>query len=179
MGIGKVKQVIGPTVDVEFPSNQLPDIFNAITINDESRNIHITLEACLHLGENLVRCLALSSTDGLVRGMEALDTGKNILVPVGTDTLGRIFDLLGNPIDGGDPLPNSIPRAPIHAAAPSFEEQETKTVIFETGIKVIDLIAPYPKGGKVGLFGGAGVGKSVIVMELIRNIATQHSGYSE
>lgn len=175
---GIVKQVIGPTVDIEFPSGKLPDIYNAITIKDPEKKIDLTVEVALHLGDNQVRCIALETTDGLVRGMKAVDTGAPITVPVGKDTLGRIFNLLGHPIDGLGPVNKSAPTYPIHRPAPSFEEQETKYSIFETGIKVIDLLSPYLKGGKVGLFGGAGVGKTVIVMELIRNIATQHGGFS-
>jgi len=170
--------VIGPTVDIEFPPDELPNILNAIKIKDEKRKIDLTVEVSMHLGDNMVRCVALSSTDGLVRGMEAVDTGGPITVPVGPKTLGRLFNLLGDPIDELGPLQDSNLRSPIHRAPPSFEEQETKTSLFETGIKVIDLLEPYPKGGKVGLFGGAGVGKTVIVMELIRNIATEHGGYS-
>lgn len=175
---GILRQVIGPTIDVEFPAEHLPNILNAIKIQDKKRNIDLTAEVATHLGENLVRCIALSSTDGLIRGMEANDTGAPISVPVGSQALGRLFNLLGDPIDQLGPIPESTKRASIHKAPPSFEQQETKTSILETGIKVIDLIAPYPKGGKVGLFGGAGVGKSVIVMELIRSIAIQHGGFS-
>lgn len=175
---GILRQVIGPTIDVEFPAEHLPNILNAIKIQDKKRNIDLTAEVATHLGENLVRCIALSSTDGLIRGMEANDTGAPISVPVGSQALGRLFNLLGDPIDQLGPIPESTKRASIHKIPPSFEQQETKTSILETGIKVIDLIAPYPKGGKVGLFGGAGVGKSVIVMELIRSIAIQHGGFS-
>src|SRR3990172_3373686 len=178
MNVGKVKQVIGPTVDIEFDSDKLPNILNAIEIKDEKRNIDLTVEVAMHLGDNLVRCVALSSTDGLVRGMPAVDSGGPITVPVGPKTLGRIFNLLGTPIDELGPLQDSNLRSPIHKEPPSFEEQETKISIFETGIKVVDLLEPYAKGGKVGLFGGAGVGKTVIVQELIRNIATEHGGYS-
>ena len=178
MAEGILRQVIGPTIDVEFPPHELPSILNALTIKDPEKNIDLTVEVAMHLGENLVRCIALSSTDGLVRGMKVEDTGGPITVPVGKPTLGRLFNLLGTPIDSQEKFPDNVPRSPIHRQAPTFEEQETKTSIFETGIKVIDLLEPYPKGGKVGLFGGAGVGKSVIVMELIRNIAIQHGGYS-
>lgn len=178
MATGTIRQVIGPTVDIEFPPENFPDILNAITIKDAKKGIDLTVEVALYLGDNQVRCIALSSTDGLVRGMEAVDTGAPIKVPVGPNTLGRIFNLLGDPIDELGPIVKDTPRASIHNPPPSFEEQETKTSLFETGIKVIDLIAPYPKGGKVGLFGGAGVGKSVIVMELIGNIARQHGGSS-
>jgi F-type H+/Na+-transporting ATPase subunit beta len=176
--IGKIRQVIGPTVDIEFPQDNLPHINNAIKIEDSQKNIHLTVEVAMHLGDNMVRCVALASTDGLVRGMPAVDTGSPITVPVGPETLGRLFNLLGEPIDELGPLKNTDKRYPIHRPSPSFEEQETKTSVLETGIKAIDLIQPIPKGGKVGLFGGAGVGKTVIVMELIRNIATEHGGYS-
>lgn len=177
MAVGRVKQVIGPMLDIEFPADKLPNLLNAIIIKDESREINVTAEVAMLLGENTVRCIALSSTDGLVRGMEAVDTLAPITVPVGPTTLGRIFNLFGEPLDNLGPLENP-PRAPIHRAPPTFEEQDIKTSVLETGIKVIDLLQPYPKGGKIGLFGGAGVGKSVIVMELIRNIATQHGGRS-
>lgn len=176
--IGKIVQVIGPTVDVEFPSDRLPAILNALVIEDESRDINITCEVSLHVGDNVVRAIAMSSTDGLVRGMEAIDMGRPISVPVGTQALGRVFNLLGDPIDGKGPVPEPDRRYPIHREAPSLENQATETVQLETGIKVVDLLAPYPKGGKIGLFGGAGVGKTVIIMELIRNIATEHGGYS-
>lgn len=171
MTIGKLKQVIGPTIDVEFPPNQLPNILNAVKIEDKAKNIDLTAEVVMHIGEDTVRCIALSSTDGLVRGMKAIDTGAPITVPVGKHVLGRIFNLLGEPIDQLAPLPSYVQRESIHKPAPAFEDQETSSIILETGIKVIDLLAPYLKGGKVGLFGGAGVGKSVIVMELIHNIA--------
>lgn len=178
MGNGKIKQVIGPTIDLEFPPDQLPNILNAIRIQDDKQGIDVTAEVTMQLGDNLVRCIALSSTDGLVRGMGAVDTGEAIKVPVGPNTLGRIFNLLGDPIDGLEPLVDSTPQASIHRSPPPLEQQETKTSIYETGIKIVDLIAPFAKGGKIGLFGGAGVGKSVIVMELIRNIAAEHSGFS-
>lgn len=170
---GILRQVIGPTIDVEFPREQLPNILNAVKITDPTRHIDLTAEVSIHLGENLVRCIALSSTDGLVRGMEVVDTGAPISVPVGSHTLGRLFNMLGEPIDQLGPISDKAMRSSIHKNAPPFEELETKTSILETGIKVIDLLAPYPKGGKVGLFGGAGVGKSVMVMELIRSIAIQ------
>jgi F-type H+-transporting ATPase subunit beta len=176
--IGKIVQVIGPTVDVEFPSDRLPEILNALVIKDESRDINITCEVSLHVGDNVVRAIAMSSTDGLVRGMEVVDMGQPISVPVGTQALGRVFNLLGDPIDGKGPVPEPEKRYPIHREAPDLENQATETVQLETGIKVVDLLAPYPKGGKIGLFGGAGVGKTVIIMELIRNIATEHGGYS-
>lgn len=175
---GEVVQVIGPSVDIRFPADRLPQILHAIVITDEAKKIHLTLEVAQHVGNNIVRCIALDATDGLVRGMKALDTGKPITVPVGKQTLGRIFNLLGEPLDERGPLAEPKKRAPIHRAPPSFEDQLPVRSIFETGIKVIDLLAPYPKGGKVGLFGGAGVGKTVVLMELIRNIATEHGGVS-
>ncbi len=176
--IGKIVQVIGPTVDVEFPSDKLPAILNAIRIEDEERGIDITCEVSLHIGDNVVRCIAMSSTDGLVRGMPVEDLGGPITVPVGSQSLGRIFNLLGEPIDGMGPIPEPDKRLPIHREPPNLDEQATETTQLETGIKVVDLLAPYAKGGKIGLFGGAGVGKTVVIMELIRNIATEHGGYS-
>lgn len=178
MASGKVRQVIGPVIDIEFPEGNIPNILNAITIKDEKKGINLTAETSLQLSDNVVRCIALSSTEGLIRGMEAIDTGQPISVPVGANTLGRIFNVLGDPIDQLEAVPADTPRSPIHAPPPKFEDQETTSTLFETGIKVIDLLAPFTKGGKIGLFGGAGVGKSVIVMELIRNIATYHGGYS-
>jgi F-type H+-transporting ATPase subunit beta len=175
---GKVLQVIGPTVDVEFASDRLPSIMNAIRIDDEKGAMHLTVEAALHIGDNVVRCVAMGPTDGLVRGMKALDTGAPISVPVGDQVLGRVINVLGDPIDERGPIPHPEKRMPIHRHPPALTEQSTKAEILETGIKVIDLLEPYPKGGKVGLFGGAGVGKTVIIMELIRNIATEHGGYS-
>ncbi len=175
---GTVVQVIGPSVDIRFAADRLPQILHAIRIDDEDRKIRLTLEVAQHVGNNTVRCIALDSTDGLNRGMNALDTGKSITVPVGKQTLGRIFNLLGEPLDERGKLPEPDKRAPIHRPPPSFEEQLPVRTIFETGIKVVDLLAPYPKGGKVGLFGGAGVGKTVILQELIRNIATEHGGVS-
>jgi len=175
---GKIVQVIGPTVDCEFPSDSLPNILNAIKIKDEAKGINLTVEVAMHIGDNIVRCVALASTDGLVRGMKVVDTGSPITVPVGENSLGRLFNLIGETIDHKDPLPAGTPRRPIHRAAPSFEEQVTRAEMFETGIKVIDLLEPYVKGGKVGMFGGAGVGKTVIIQELIHNIATEHGGYS-
>ena len=176
--IGKIAQVIGATVDCEFRSGALPDMLNAIVIKDEERNISLTVEVAMHIGDSIVRCVALASTDGLVRGMKAVDTGGPITVPVGEQCLGRLFDLLGRSIDGKGAIPADTRRLPIHRAAPAFEEQVTSAEMFETGIKVIDLLEPYLKGGKVGMFGGAGVGKTVIIQELIHNIATEHSGYS-
>jgi F-type H+-transporting ATPase subunit beta len=174
---GKVVQVIGPVVDIEFPFGQLPDIYHAITVKDDKRKINLTLEAAQHLGNNLVRCVAMSSTDGLQRGMTAVNTGKPIAVPVGRCTLGRMFNVIGEEIDEMGTV-KAQEKWPIHRPAPTFEDQEPSTEILETGIKVIDLLAPYAKGGKIGLFGGAGVGKTVLIMELIRNIAYEHGGFS-
>jgi F-type H+-transporting ATPase subunit beta len=175
---GRVVQVIGPTVDLEFGAGNLPDILNAIKIHNEAQETDLTVEVAQHIGNNVVRCIAMDSTDGLVRGMSATDTGGPIEVPVGDQSLGRLFNLLGQPIDGHGPVPNPEKTAPIHRAPPPLEDQGESNEIFETGIKVVDLLAPYAKGGKIGLFGGAGVGKTVIVMELIHAIATQHGGYS-
>jgi F-type H+-transporting ATPase subunit beta len=176
--IGKIVQVIGPTVDVEFPSDKLPNILNALRIEDKDRNIGLTCEVSLHVGDNVVRAIAMSSTDGLMRGMDVEDLGQPISVPVGDQSLGRIFNLVGEPLDDLGPMSNPEMRYPIHREPPSLEDQATETEQLETGIKVVDLLAPYAKGGKIGLFGGAGVGKTVIIMELIRNIATEHGGYS-
>ncbi len=176
--IGKIVQVIGPTVDVEFPSDTLPSILNALRIEDETRGIRVVCEVSLHVGDNVVRAIAMSSTDGLMRGMPVEDLGGPITVPVGKQALGRIFNLLGDPLDDRGPFAEPEKRLPIHRDPPNFEDQVTETVQLETGIKVVDLLAPYAKGGKVGLFGGAGVGKTVIIMELIRNIAYEHGGYS-
>lgn len=175
---GKIVQVIGPTVDCEFESDKLPNLLNALKIEDPSKGINLTIEVALHIGDNIVRCVSLGSTDGLVRGMKVSDTGGPITVPVGERSLGRLFNLLGEPLDRIGPIPADTKRYPIHRSAPPLSEQETKYTLFETGIKVIDLLEPYAKGGKVGLFGGAGVGKTVIIQELIRNIATEHGGYS-
>ena len=175
---GKIVQVIGPTVDCVFSVDALPNILNAIKIKDEEKKIDLTVEVAMHIGDSIVRCIALASTDGLVRGMEAVDTGGPITVTVGTTSLGRVFNLLGDTIDGKEAIPSDTPRLPIHRDAPSFAEQAIRAEMFETGIKVVDLLAPYSKGGKIGLFGGAGVGKTVTLMELIRNIAIEHSGFS-
>jgi len=175
---GVVKQVIGPTVDFEFDSDRLPAILNAIRIVDEARGIDLITEVAQHIGNNVVRTVAMDSTDGLVRGMRGLDTGKAIAVPVGEQCLGRLFNLLGRPIDGKGPVPEPAKTSPIHAAPPELTNQGEANEIFETGIKVVDMLAPYAKGGKIGLFGGAGVGKTVIVQELIHAIATEHGGYS-
>ncbi len=178
MAEGFVTQVIGPSVDIQFPNEALPKITNAVKIEDPAKGINLTLEVAQHVGNNVVRSIALASTDGLVRGMKAKDLGVPISVPVGPQCLGRIFNLLGDPIDQKGPLANPEKRYPIHRSPPSFTEQLPVATILETGIKVIDLLAPYVKGGKVGMFGGAGVGKTVILMELIRNIATEHGGVS-
>ncbi|TCL32990.1 F-type H+-transporting ATPase subunit beta [Anaerospora hongkongensis] len=178
--VGKVIQVIGPVVDATFPPEQLPEIYNAIKIQGQSGElkVELTAEVMQHLGDNTVRCVAMSSTDGLTRGMDAIDTGAPITVPVGQGTLGRIFNVLGKTVDNNNAEVQASDQWPIHRPAPSFEDQSSATAILETGIKVVDLIAPYAKGGKIGLFGGAGVGKTVLIMELIRNIATEHGGYS-
>ena len=173
--IGKITQVIGPVVDVRFEDGQLPELLNALEIKNGDTTM--TVEVAQHIGDNVVRCIAMSSTDGLQRGVDAVDTGEGITVPVGNETLGRIFNVLGQPVDE-QPAPEDTERWPIHRPAPSFEEQQTSTEILETGIKVVDLICPYAKGGKIGLFGGAGVGKTVLIMELINNIAKQHGGIS-
>ncbi|HHT9134336.1 MAG TPA: F0F1 ATP synthase subunit beta [Candidatus Avalokitesvara rifleensis] len=177
LNIGQIAQIIGPVVDIRFPSNKLPAIHNAIKIKDTKKGIDLTLEVAQHVGNDTVRCIALASTDGLIRGMKADDTGAPISVPVGKATLGRIFNLLGDPIDTLGEV-KSKERHSIHRQPPSFDERETTTAIFETGLKVVDLLAPFAKGGKVGMFGGAGVGKTVLIMELIRNIATEHGGFS-
>jgi F-type H+/Na+-transporting ATPase subunit beta len=174
---GKIVQVIGPTVDCEFPAESLPNILNALKIEDKEKGIDLTVEVALHVGDNVVRCISLASTDGLVRGMPVHDSGGPIMVPVGLGTLGRVYNLLGQPIDELGPS-KTTKTYPIHRPAPAFVDQATKSSLFETGIKVVDLLEPYPKGGKVGLFGGAGVGKTVIIQELIRNIATEHGGFS-
>lgn len=175
---GTVRQIIGPTVDIEFPAKKLPKILNAVIIIDDEHNNKVTCEVAQHLGNNVVRSIALEPTEGLKRGLKAVDTGEPISVPVGEQCLGRIFNLLGEPIDKLGPLPEPDKRRPIHHPPPPLTEQLPATEIFETGVKVIDLLAPYPKGGKIGLFGGAGVGKTVIIMELIHNIAKEHGGVS-
>ncbi len=172
---GKLDQIMGPVMDVRFPNGCLPPLLNALEVFNGDEKI--TAEVAQHVGDDLVRCVAMSSTDGLRRGMEVIDTGKPITVPVGEECLGRMFNLLGRPIDNMPP-PVTIERWPIHRPAPSYDEQESTTEILETGIKVVDLICPYAKGGKIGLFGGAGVGKTVLIQELIYNIATEHNGYS-
>ena len=173
--IGTVVQVIGPVLDIRFPDGHLPDLLNAIEIEREEGKL--VCEVAQQLGDDVVRCIAMSSTDGMTRGMQAVDTGTGIKVPVGPETLGRVFNLLGRAIDN-KPQPVTCEKWNIHRDPPSYEEQETTTQMLETGIKVVDLIAPYAKGGKIGLFGGAGVGKTVLIMELINNIAKQHGGIS-
>ena len=172
---GRIKQVIGPVVDIEFSEDNLPELLNAIEIKMDDKTI--VVEVAQHTGDNTVRCISMDSTDGFVRGMEAVDTGEPISVPVGEVTLGRMYNVLGEPIDGKE-LGEVKQRAPIHREAPKYEDQSTSTEIFETGIKVVDLICPYSKGGKIGLFGGAGVGKTVLIQELIHNIAKEHGGLS-
>ena len=173
--IGTVVQIIGPVLDIKFADGELPSLLNAIEIEQGDRKL--TVEVAQHIGDDIVRCIAMSSTDGLVRGMQAVDTGAPIRVPVGEQTLGRIFNLLGEPVDNMPP-PENAETWPIHRQPPTYDEQESTTEILETGIKVVDLIAPYAKGGKIGLFGGAGVGKTVLIMELINNVAKQHGGLS-
>src|SRR5579862_8109113 len=174
---GKVVQVLGAVVDVEFPTDQLPEIFNEVRVRPSGAEKDLSLEVEQHLGNNWVRCVAMGPTDGLQRGSVATDTGGPISVPVGPKTLGRIFNVLGQAVDN-QPEVTDAPRWPIHRAAPTLEEEATEIEVFETGIKVIDLIAPFMKGGKIGTFGGAGVGKTVIIQELINNIAKGHGGYS-
>ncbi len=179
--VGKVLQVVGPTIDVQFESDHVPAIYSAIKVVGDGFEtpipIDLTLEVAQHLGEGVVKCISMQPTDGVVRGMKAIDTGAPISVPVGRETLGRVINVLGEPVDKRGPV-NAQKRYPIHRPAPSFEDQSTETEMLETGIKVIDLIEPFSRGGKIGLFGGAGVGKTVIIMELINRIATQHGGYS-
>src|SRR3954451_13967970 len=179
--IGKVIQIIGPAVDVEFDEGHLPALYNAVRIVDNGElgkvPIDVVVEVANHIGENQVRCIAMKPTDGMVRGMKAIDTGAAITVPVGRETLGRILNVLGEPVDERGPV-GEKQRLSIHREAPGFDEQSTNFEMFETGIKVIDLLEPYTKGGKTGLFGGAGVGKTVLIMELINNVAKQHGGFS-
>ena len=180
MSLGKISQVVGPVVDVAFSvGDKLPEINNALVVykNDQQKS-KVVLEVALELGDGVVRTIAMESTDGLTRGMEVLDTGRPISVPVGKETLGRVFNVLGDTIDLDQPFPEDASRDSIHKKAPSFDELSTSEEILETGIKVIDLLAPYLKGGKVGLFGGAGVGKTVLIQELIHNIAQEHGGIS-
>ena len=171
---GKITQIIGPVVDIRFERGSLPKLYNAVDVWNDGKKI--VMEVMQHLGDDVIRAVAMTSTDGLVRGMEATDTGQDITVPVGAQTLGRIMNVTGDTVDNGDQLTGE--RWGIHREAPRIEDQSTETEMFETGIKVVDLLAPYSKGGKIGLFGGAGVGKTVLIMELIRNIATEHGGYS-
>ena len=173
--IGKVVQVMGPVLDIRFRDGELPALLNAVELENNGKKLIV--EVAQHIGDNVVRCIAMAATDGLVRGTDAVDTGEPIKVPVGDECLGRVFNLLGEPVDE-QPAPENIERWPIHRPAPAFDEQESATEILETGIKVVDLICPYAKGGKIGLFGGAGVGKTVLIQELIYNIATEHNGYS-
>ncbi len=175
MGKGIIHQIIGPVLDIKFEQDHLPELLNAIIVKIGEREI--VAEVAQHVGDDVVRCIALSSTDGLTRGMEATDTEGPISVPVGKEVLGRLFNVIGDTIDGKGPVETEL-KSPIHRAAPAFDEQNTTTEIFETGIKVVDLIAPYTRGGKVGLFGGAGVGKTVLIQELINNIAKEHGGIS-
>ena len=173
--IGKVVQVMGPVLDIRFADGELPELLNAIELQNNGKPLIV--EVAQHIGDNVVRCIAMAATDGLVRGAEAVDTGGPIKVPVGDACLGRVFNLLGEPVDE-QPAPTGVEHWPIHRPAPAFDEQESSTELLETGIKVVDLICPYAKGGKIGLFGGAGVGKTVLIQELIQNIATEHGGYS-
>ena len=173
--IGKVIQITGPVLDIQFADGELPALLNAIELDNHGKKLIV--EVAQHIGDNVVRCIAMAATDGLVRGAEAVDTGGPITVPVGDECLGRVFNLLGEPVDN-KAAPETQERWPIHRPAPSFDEQESTTELLETGIKVVDLICPYAKGGKIGLFGGAGVGKTVLIQELIYNIATAHNGYS-
>ncbi|HEY2375946.1 MAG TPA: F0F1 ATP synthase subunit beta [Gemmatimonadaceae bacterium] len=179
--IGKIVQVIGPVLDVEFEAEHLPELYNALDITGKAEtgeDIHVVVEVQQHIGRNQVRAVAMSSTDGVERGFEVVDTGGPITVPVGESALGRILNVVGQPVDNGPAIPKDAPRWPIHRKRPDFVDLEPKTEIFETGIKVIDLVAPFVKGGKIGLFGGAGVGKTVVIQELINNVAKGHGGRS-
>src|SRR5437870_2734503 len=178
--VGKVTQVIGPVVDVEFPVGSLPEIFTALTLSNPSisdKPDNLTIEVAQHLGENTARCIAMDSTDGLVRGQQVKNTGGPISVPVGKEVLGRILNVIGEPVDEKGPV-RATRRLPIHRDPPEFQEQDVRMIPFETGIKVVDLLAPYMRGGKIGLFGGAGVGKTVLLQELIRNVAVKRGGFS-
>ncbi|HEV3317689.1 MAG TPA: F0F1 ATP synthase subunit beta, partial [Candidatus Angelobacter sp.] len=179
--VGKVIQIAGPAVDVQFADGHLPPIYQALRVTSEGFNvpepISVVLEVQQHLGEGRVRCVAMEATDGMVRGMKAIDLGGPISVPVGKGTLGRVMNVIGEPVDNLGPV-DGVKRMPIHRQAPAFDEQSTRAEMFETGVKVIDLIQPFLKGGKIGLFGGAGVGKTVVIMELINNVAKHHGGYS-
>src|SRR4051812_43486971 len=179
--IGKVVQVIGPVLDVEFEAEHLPELYNALEISSKTASgdpIRVVVEVQQHIGRNQVRAVAMSSTDGVIRGMEVVDTGAPISVPVGKAALGRILNVLGDPVDNGAAIPKDTLRWPIHRKRPDFVNLEPKTEVFETGIKVVDLVSPFVKGGKIGLFGGAGVGKTVVIMELINNVAKGHGGKS-
>lgn len=176
--IGKIVQIVGPIIDVRFEENKLPDLLTALSVK-KSDGTTLTMEVAQHIGDDMVRCVSMGATEGLVRQMEVIDTGSPISVPVGKETLGRMFNVLGDPIDGIDTVDfEKVPHMPIHRNAPTYEEQNTSSVMLETGIKVIDLLCPYVRGGKVGLFGGAGVGKTVLIQELINNIATERGGIS-
>src|SRR5437764_11839721 len=178
---GKIIQISGPAVDVQFTEGAMPPIYQALRVTSEGFNvpapINVVLEVQQHLGEGRVRCVAMEATEGMVRGMKAVDLGEPISIPVGKGTLGRIMNVIGNPVDALGPIA-ATKKMPIHRLAPSFEEQSTRAEMFETGVKVVDLIQPFLKGGKIGLFGGAGVGKTVVIMELINNVAKNHGGYS-
>lgn len=176
LNIGKIVRAVGPVVDIVFDAEHLPALNTAIQIDNQG--VSLTVEVAQHIGDDIVRCIAMGPTDGLTRGLDAIDTGNPIRVPVGNETLGRMFNVLGQPIDGKEALADYVSTMPIHRSAPTYAQQRTETEILETGIKVIDLICPYIKGGKIGLFGGAGVGKTVLIQELINNIATQHGGLS-
>src|SRR5207344_2683831 len=180
MNVGEITQVLGAVVDVEFSDGSLPPIYNALKVSNPAiseQQGNLVIEVAQHLGENTVRCVAMDTTEGLVRGMDAMDTGTGITVPVGAETLGRVLNVIGEPVDEQGPI-NAKKSYPIHRPTPEFVDQETKVQAFETGIKVVDLLAPYARGGKIGLFGGAGVGKTVILMELINNVALKHGGFS-
>ena len=180
MGLGRVTQVMGPVIDVRFEHNEVPEINNALEVEvvKDDETVSLTLEVALQLGDDVVRTIAMDSTDGVKRGTEVKDTGKSISVPVGDATLGRVFNVLGDTIDLEEKIDDSVRRDPIHRESPAFDQLSTKVEILETGIKVVDLLAPYIKGGKIGLFGGAGVGKTVLIQELINNIAQEHGGIS-
>ncbi|MGZ6467974.1 MAG: F0F1 ATP synthase subunit beta, partial [Bdellovibrionota bacterium] len=178
--VGRIKQVLGPVIDVEFPGGKLPAIYDAVRITNpaiDNKQGNLVVEVAQHLGENTVRCIAMDTTDGLMRGMEAINTGEQIMVPVGAASLGRIMNVIGEPVDEAGPI-DAKKKYPSHRSPPKFTEQNVAAEPFWTGIKVIDMLAPYTRGGKIGLFGGAGVGKTVLIQELINNVATQHGGYS-
>ena len=178
MNTGKITQVLGAVIDVEFPGGALPPIYNALKVSNpaiSNAEWNLVVEVAQHLGENTVRCVAMDTTEGLVRGMDVMDTGAGISVPVGPETLGRVLNVIGEPVDEGPPV-NAKKHYPIHRPTPEFVDQETKVQALETGIKVVDLLAPYARGGKIGLFGGAGVGKTVILMEVFNHVAMKHGG---